>query len=294
MSETRDEYRAGGIVFGPCARCGALPPVMPPDYAAGPDCDCWALRLLEVEGRTPEDARRELERRWKRPVRTGPHPEDHAEPGFDHRYIEATRYPAPVGPVYGVAQVPMSAAVAVAQGYEERLQQAHQRIAELEAERDALAEIKLRRLEIEQGRMKGEARSWLVPIFAGALAEVFDESGGVNFVEWEVMHPDKGPLVMTMQRKWGKTPAQLKTEVEGELETARAMLTDAIASRRDLADELAIARAGNEQLREALELGVKEISEWPCLHGYHVDFLHGYVLNTMRAALDRAKKGGEG
>lgn len=92
----------------------------------------------------------------------------------------------------------------------------------LRAELSNIADLKLKHLEIRDGKMIGSAQSWLVPFLAQSMADVFDAEGGINYVEWEVSHTEKGPLVLTLQRKLGKTPGVLKREAEEECERLRA------------------------------------------------------------------------
>ena len=48
------------------------------------------------------------------------------------------------------------------------------------------------------------------------LVKYFKESGGINYVEVGTYHPELGPFVVTVQRKHGKTPAQLTKEARDD------------------------------------------------------------------------------
>lgn len=83
-----------------------------------------------------------------------------------------------------------------------------------------------------------EARGWeatfsssgpdsAVGLLVAQLGDYFARHGGANFLELSMYHPDHGPLVLTIQRAHGKTPAQLKAEAEArvqfQVEAAHAM-----------------------------------------------------------------------
>lgn len=58
------------------------------------------------------------------------------------------------------------------------------------------------------------------------MAETFREGGATNFLEWELKVPELGPMTMTMQRREGKTPAQLLDELRAERDALRARVQD--------------------------------------------------------------------
>jgi len=72
------------------------------------------------------------------------------------------------------------------------------------------------------GKMDIQMRSKLVTIWAESMAEILDGEGALNVVEFTVIHPEKGPLTLTLQRQFGKSPMQLYAEAKRELDATRA------------------------------------------------------------------------
>ena len=66
--------------------------------------------------------------------------------------------------------------------------------------------------------IKGLACQMLAEKFAGQ----FVGNGAVNFLEVTMVSEETGPLIVTIQRKHGKTPAQLKAEAEQQRDEALA------------------------------------------------------------------------
>ncbi len=50
----------------------------------------------------------------------------------------------------------------------------------------------------------------------------FKEIGGTNYLEMQVETDELGPLVLSIQKKWGKTPHELRKEAEAERDKALA------------------------------------------------------------------------
>jgi hypothetical protein len=69
----------------------------------------------------------------------------------------------------------------------------------------------------------------VVPIIGDALAKSFEDHGGQNYVEFHCQSK-LGPLVLTLQRRFGKTPSQLKEAAEHESAQLRAALSEAVAA----------------------------------------------------------------
>ncbi len=63
-------------------------------------------------------------------------------------------------------------------------------------------------------RLDATMASDFVKVLAHILAECFEGSGAVNCVEFSVMHSRLGPMVMTLQRSWGKTPMEMCNEAK--------------------------------------------------------------------------------
>lgn len=67
-----------------------------------------------------------------------------------------------------------------------------------------------------------------VPILANMMYEFFSYSGGENYVEIRLNPKDDrcGPLILTLQRVFGKTPAQLRNEAENEVKTLQKKIEE--------------------------------------------------------------------
>jgi DNA-directed RNA polymerase subunit L len=87
-----------------------------------------------------------------------------------------------------------------------------------------LTEPKLKRLHYEDGRteMTLQSAQELVCDFAETLLEIFLTTGGMNVVEFTVVHPKEGPFTLSLQKQRGKTALTLKAEAEAERDAAQA------------------------------------------------------------------------
>lgn len=59
------------------------------------------------------------------------------------------------------------------------------------------------------------------------IVELFDEAGGVNYVELTVITEKHGPMVVLIQRREGETPATQNGRLKQELADVRAKLEQA-------------------------------------------------------------------
>ena len=75
----------------------------------------------------------------------------------------------------------------------------------------------LQSLHYEGGETNIAMRHPIVAYMALELAAFFKDAGGTNYVGLEFRTEDLGDMVLTVQRKLGKTPHQLRSEVEGKL-----------------------------------------------------------------------------
>ena len=109
---------------------------------------------------------------------------------------------------------------------------------ELDALRFMLAGDGGKIVSLIEGRLS--IRHWAVRVLAASLAQTFEEEGGTNYVATEVTVPNTkvGPLIVTIQRQAGKSPAELKTAAD-----ARAAAADARAAAADARAAAADARA---------------------------------------------------
>lgn len=62
------------------------------------------------------------------------------------------------------------------------------------------------------GMFQFELQAGILPLIAEHLASEFKRAGGENYVSFEINHDELGPLTLTMQRRFGKMPAQVARE----------------------------------------------------------------------------------
>lgn len=67
-------------------------------------------------------------------------------------------------------------------------------------------------------------RSPIIPLIVESFAASLKEIGAENYCQMEVTHPEIGPLTFTVQRREGKTPAQIAAEWRERAERAEASL----------------------------------------------------------------------
>jgi hypothetical protein len=102
--------------------------------------------------------------------------------------------------------------------------------AELEAEVTRLAEALAQFTDPEHARLvsfvdgQWSFKSPIFPIFVNTAAQMLAEVNAKNYIEMRAAHPDVGPIVVTVQKEWGKTPADLRTEAEEEVERLRSII----------------------------------------------------------------------
>ena len=153
------------------------------------------------------------------------------------------------------------------------------RVAELErllAEQAALLEERFSDLDlvgVENGviTLKGP----LIPLLAEAMAQMLRPDGRsepANYTETAVTHEELGPLTLTLQRKSGKTPHELRLAAETRAEQAelrerallaynqreRSALTELASLRSRLRDAARRAEADPERALDLLRSAVRE------------------------------------
>lgn len=74
------------------------------------------------------------------------------------------------------------------------------------------------------GKLDVTMRSKLITLFADTMAETLDAEGAENLVEWTVNHPEKGPLTLTLQRQFGKTPMKLYAEARADADRYKTVV----------------------------------------------------------------------
>lgn len=63
-----------------------------------------------------------------------------------------------------------------------------------------------------EGGLEIEIRGLAAQMLAASFAGQFVGAGADNFLEFLMSHPETGPFTITMQRTYGKTPGQLRSE----------------------------------------------------------------------------------
>lgn len=80
----------------------------------------------------------------------------------------------------------------------------------------------LKVVSLIEGRL--EIDHWACRLLVASFADTFTESGATNCLEVGFDHPELGRLLVTVQRAEGKTPMDLKAEVEAERDNLRRLL----------------------------------------------------------------------
>lgn len=91
-------------------------------------------------------------------------------------------------------------------------------------------------------------------MLAASFAGQFVGSGAVNFLEVNMSHPEIGPFTVTILRHQGKTPGQMKAEVEQQLEAERASLFAESQRKQQLEQQCAQLLAALEAAKAPLEM----------------------------------------
>jgi hypothetical protein len=111
------------------------------------------------------------------------------------------------------------------------------RIEELERERDDLTNritametgdwSEVRLVRFENGQL--DLAAGPIPVIAEYLAQMMEdgEDKYFNFMEMQIDHKSAGPMVLSLQRKNGQTPNELRKESEAKLTQALSLVEDA-------------------------------------------------------------------
>lgn len=89
------------------------------------------------------------------------------------------------------------------------------------------------KLSFENGRWNALMRHPNVALFAQELVKFFRDAGAVNYVEITIATPELDEFILTLQRKLGKTPHELKMEAEKRLDEALAVVGRRVAKIHD-------------------------------------------------------------
>lgn len=80
--------------------------------------------------------------------------------------------------------------------------------------------VELERLIIDRNGLDATMKHFGVRAFAAEMGLLLKEHDAKNYVEASFYHHDFGPILVTVQKKWGKTPNQLRLEVTAERDEA--------------------------------------------------------------------------
>ena len=94
---------------------------------------------------------------------------------------------------------------------------------------EPIPEAELVEMHMDKSGLEFRLKHPIVPVMAQHLVEAFKAAGGVNYVSFEINTEDLGPLTMTMQKRWGKTPDALAHKYRDALEKIRDGGVDAAA-----------------------------------------------------------------
>lgn len=102
------------------------------------------------------------------------------------------------------------------------------RIRELEEKNRELQDqvdvyIHLKKLHLDGHRWEIDISGEFIPILAEMMYMFFKEAGGKNYVEMKLnpKNDECGPLSLTLQRIYGKTPHECRVEAEKQVETLK-------------------------------------------------------------------------
>lgn len=90
------------------------------------------------------------------------------------------------------------------------------------------AELSLKRAEYPaaDGSLRLDLQATIIPLIAEHLAQIFKMEGGENYLGIEFNHPELGPMMLNIQRRFGETPAAQNVRLKAELEEARGIMRD--------------------------------------------------------------------
>jgi len=96
-------------------------------------------------------------------------------------------------------------------------------------------EALIEEMGVRKSKDKDGYEAWLksefVYVMAALLVDLFKAMDGENYVEMSIDHTELGPLVMTLQRKDGKTPHQLKKDAEDKLQKVLSQLQKVLSQK---------------------------------------------------------------
>ncbi|MDU7525138.1 MAG: hypothetical protein E7K72_27860, partial [Roseomonas mucosa] len=82
-----------------------------------------------------------------------------------------------------------------------------------------------------------------VPMIAELLGHLLQAQGAENYVAFELDHEELGPLVLLLQRRWGKEPHTIAAELRARLDAAKAACVACEANSTELGPAMAAVRS---------------------------------------------------
>lgn len=113
--------------------------------------------------------------------------------------------------------------------------------AELQTEVDRLREALDQFTNIDHARLVSfkdgawEFKSPIFPVFVHTLGQMLAEVNAPSYIELRAGHPEVGPIVLTIQKEWGKTPTDLRIEAEKDRDKLRGQVNRVSAWIDDMA-----------------------------------------------------------
>lgn len=92
---------------------------------------------------------------------------------------------------------------------------------------DITAKTMLREMYASDGGLNMRIEGGACALLIDAFAEQFKSAGSDNYLELGFYHGELGPIIVTVQRQAGKTPAQLRQEAEDKAGRLQAQLAEA-------------------------------------------------------------------
>jgi uncharacterized protein YceH (UPF0502 family) len=83
-------------------------------------------------------------------------------------------------------------------------------------------DLSIKELHITPGRLDLSATHPLAASLTAALVSVFKSAGAENYFEMEAFREDVGPIVITIQRREGKTPGRIAAALKDQVAVLKA------------------------------------------------------------------------
>lgn len=86
-----------------------------------------------------------------------------------------------------------------------------------DTEKQLLDQLGITELQVKDNTLQLRAKHPAMAIIAQELVGFFDDSGGINYVELQLYHTQRGLFNVTVQRVEGKTPHTLRSESDAKV-----------------------------------------------------------------------------